>query len=378
MASPALTGKPQLNRVINRRLILDRIRRCETVSRADLAKQTEIRPPTVSAVVRELIEEGLVQEVGPGKTSGGRVPRMVSLTRQKPCALGFELRLNRVTAGLCDLSGALCDQLEAAVGPMSPEEAVRELHQLGSTLLTRAGLTWESLRGVGVAMPGHLDAKRGHVRWSRVFEWRDVPFKELCERQWGVVTDVMNDSQAGAVAAQQFEVKQPADNLVYVYLSFQNQEHKEIGIGTGIIIHGELYHGEFGAAGEITTPVAHPLVHYSELAGRTCDDFEQFVKAVQAGESAALKAIALVGEQIGPLVLHIVNLLEPGAFIVGSDTQELCDVLLQQFESTLGRNDLAYQAGKTRMVASMLGSCGVARGATVPTLQRVFRMPQWS
>lgn len=378
MNGTALTGKPQLNRLINRRLILERIRRCEKVSRADLAKQTEIRPPTVSAVVRELIEEGLVEEVGPGQTNGGRVPRMVSLTLQKPCALGFELRLNRITAGLCDLRGSLCDQAEMSVSAMTPAEAVGRLHKIGSKLLKKAGLSWDSLRGVGVALPGHLDANRGHVRWSRPFEWRDVPLKKLCEEQWGVPTDVMNDSQAGAVAAQQFELKQPADNLVYMYLSFQNQEHAVVGVGTGIIIHGELYHGEFGAAGEITTPIAHPLVHFRAVTGQECDDMGEFIAAMQTGLPAAKTAIERVGEQVGPLILHIVNLLEPGALIIGSDTQELCDELLLQFESTLRQNDLAYQAGKTKLVASMLGNFGVARGAVVPTLQRVFRMPQWS
>lgn len=373
-----LTGKPQLNRLINRRLILERIRRCDKVSRADLAKQTEIRPPTVSAVVRELIEEGLVEEVGPGQTNGGRVPRMVSLTLQKPCAMGFELRLNRITAGLCDLRGSLCNQAEISVSAMTPEEAVGKLHKIGSKLLKKAGLSWDSLRGVGVALPGHLDANRGHIRWSRPFEWRDVPLKKLCEEQWIVPTDVMNDSQAGAVAAQQFELKQPADNLVYMYLSFQNQEHAVVGVGTGIIIHGELYHGEFGAAGEITTPISHPLVHFRDVTGRECDDMGEFIAAMQTGLPAAKTAIERVGEQVGPLILHIVNLLEPGALIIGSDTQELCDELLLQFESALRQNDLAYQAGKTKLVASMLGNFGVARGAVVPTLQRVFRMPQWS
>lgn len=378
MTSTILTGKPQLNRHINRRLILDRIRRCEKVSRADLAKQTSIRPPTVSAVVRELIEEGLVVEVGPGQTSGGRAPRMVSLTLQKPCALGFELRVNRITAALCDLRGSLCDQIQVPVGTMSPEEAVEKLHRTGSKLLKKAGLDWNRLRGVGIAMPGYLDATMGHVKWSRPFEWRDVPFKTLCEKRWGITTDVMNDSQAGAVAAQQFELKQPVDNLVYIYMSFQNQGHEVVGIGTGIIIHGELYHGEFGAAGEITTPVAHPLVHFHAITGEQHHDLAEFVTAVESGLPAAKQAMERVGDQMNSLVLHIVNLLEPGVFIIGSDTQELCSELLVQFKDILHKSGLTYQTGKTNLMASMLGNYGVTRGAVVPTLQRVFRLPQWS
>ena len=77
------------------------IRRQVRVSRAELAKQTAIRPPTVSAVVKELIDEGLVKEVGTGATSGGRAPRMVSLNDCRPLALGFELSETSIHAGLC-------------------------------------------------------------------------------------------------------------------------------------------------------------------------------------------------------------------------------------------------------------------------------------
>src|SRR3990172_2451549 len=107
--STILTGKPQLNRFVNRRLILDQIRRNGTTSRADLAKQTAIRPPTVSAVVKELIDEGLIEERGIGQTSGGRAPRVIVLRRNKPCTLGFEISETLILAGLCDLAGNVCD-----------------------------------------------------------------------------------------------------------------------------------------------------------------------------------------------------------------------------------------------------------------------------
>ena len=68
--SNSLTGKPQLNRFVNRRLILDKIRRDGQISRAELAKQTSIRPPTVSAIIKQLLVEGLVEEIGSGETSG--------------------------------------------------------------------------------------------------------------------------------------------------------------------------------------------------------------------------------------------------------------------------------------------------------------------
>jgi predicted NBD/HSP70 family sugar kinase len=374
----SLTGKPQLNRVVNRRLILDRIRRDGRLSRAELAKLTAIRPPTVSAVIKELIDEGLVEEVGNGVTRGGRAPRMVALARKQPRALGFEMSETSLLAGLCDLSGALCFERSVSFNPMGPDLAIARLHALGGELLKNAHITWKDLQGVGVALPGHLNVANGHVRWSRPFGWKDVPFKALCERCWNVTTDVVNDSLAGGMAAHLFGAAQSIDNLVFLYLRFMDASHGVVGLGTGIIVNGEPYHGEFGAAGEITSPVAHPMVHANNHFGGAYANVADFLAAFRSSAAPAVKALHHVGDELATLVLHIINLLEPGMLIVGSDAPLLRDALLDRVRSTLEVHQLAYEAGKTQVLASTLGDYGVVRGAIVPTLQRVFRMPRWS
>lgn len=374
----SLTGKPQLNRVVNRRLILDRIRRDGRLSRAELAKLTAIRPPTVSAVVKELIDEGLVEEVGNGETSGGRAPRMVALARRLPRALGFEMSETSLLAGLCDLSGTLCFERSVPFNPISPDLAIKRLHAVGEELLDRANITWSDLQGVGVGLPGHLNVADGLIRWSQPFGWKDVPFKALCERCWNVPTDVVNDSLAGGMAAHLFDAVQSVENLVFLYLRFMDASHGVVGLGTGIIVHGEPYHGEFGAAGEITTPVAHPLVHANNQFGGNYANVAEYLDAVRSKAGPAMKALRRVGEDLATLVQHIINLLEPGMLVVGSDAPVLRDALLDQVHETLEIHQLAYEAGKTRVVASTLGEYGVVRGAIVPTLQRVFRMPRWS
>jgi N-acetylglucosamine repressor len=376
--SNLLTGKPQLNRFVNRRLILDKIRRDGIISRADLAKQTAIRPPTVSSVVKDLIDEGLVEEVGPGETSGGRAPRMIALSRNQPRVLGFELSETYILAGLCDLTGVLCGQQKVPFVPAPPEQAVDMLQEIGAELLSSAGIEWDSLQGVGVAVPGHLNVAQGSIRWSRPFDWHDVPFKQLCEQRWSISTDVMNDSVAGGMAAQMFEKEESIENLIFLYLRFQDALHKGVGVGSGIIINGQPYHGEFGAAGEITTPISHPLLLAKEFGGKSYRNISSFTKGLKNGDQAAHAAMYRVGEELAPLVQHMVNLLEPGVIMVGSDSQELCDLLLKQLRKVLEEKKLAYEAGCTQLIASTLGEYGVMRGAMVPTLQRVFRIPQLS
>jgi predicted NBD/HSP70 family sugar kinase len=373
-----LTGKPQLNRFVNRRLILDRIRMVGEISRAELAKQTAIRPPTVSAIIKELIDEGLVEEVGAGETSGGRAPRLLALSGRRLRALGLEMSESSIFAGLCDLNGELCAQMETPFKPVTPAEAVEQLHQVGSELLRRSGLDWPVLQGVGVALPGHLNAELGHVRWTKAFNWRDVSLKSLCEARWGVATDVVNDSLAGGMASHLFDVEKSINNLVFLYLRFQDVAAGVVGVGVGIIINGAPYHGEFGSAGEITTPIKHPLAHAAEAGAERYATLEALVDALNRSNASARAAMESVATELSTLVIHIFNLLEPGVLIVGTDTPPLRDWLLDRLEEFVQRRRLPHQAGKTRLMASALGKYGVARGAVVPTLHRLFRIPHWS
>ena len=353
------------------------IRREVRVSRAELAKQTAIRPPTVSAVVKELISEGLVKEVGTGATSGGRAPRMVSLDDGRPLALGFELSETSIHAGLCNLTGGLTARYKVAIDPQSPSDAVEELYAIGDQLLREASLQWDQLEGVGVAVPGRLSQMEGLIHWSRPFGWLDVPFKQMCEARWNIKTDLVNDSLAGGMAAHQFELESPVDNLVFLYLRFQDVKLDVVGIGVGLIINGHPYCGEFGGAGEISTPLAHPVAHLAR-AGHKFSGAEEFAESVQAGQPEALAALSKVANELAPLVRHTVNLLEPGVLMLGSDMPSLRDELLSALRDDLDKHHMDYEQGRTELRASALGDFGVVRGAAVPALQRLFRMPQWT
>ncbi len=382
---PVLTGKPQLNRLVNRRLILDRIRRSGKISRAQLAETTAIRPPTVSAVIKELIDEGLVSEVGNGQSRGGRLPRMLSLSPQKARAVGFEVSETAILAGVCDLSGKLIARTRADFLPNTPQRTIDRLNEMGGALLAGLGLTWAAISGVGVALPGHMDPARGFVRWSKPLGWKDVPFQRMCEVRWGSQTDVMNDSMAGGMAAHFLGMGQDVKNLIYMYLRFNVIEaqsddtvHGVLGIGSGIIVNGEPYHGEFGAAGEITTLVNHPLVDARTENGDAFHELDSFVEALDGGQPSALAAMDRVARDMSDLIVHAVNFLEPGMLILGSDNSALRDALLVRLARILDEHRLRHEAGKTKIVASELGEYGVVRGAVVPALQRVFRMPRWA
>lgn len=379
-----VTGKPELNRRVNRALILNRIRADGQTSRAELAKNTQIRPPTVTAVVRELLADGLLVETGVGETHGGRAPRMLALSCARPQAMGFELTDTTILAGLADLSGVLQSRWRADYSPQSPERTLDQLTAIGEGLLQSArenlgvgSFQWSDLRGVGIALPGMLDLAEGVVRWSKPLNWRDVSLRTLCEARWGVRADVINDSAAGSMAAHFFNGG-GVRNLVSMVLRFTDASHGEVGVGIGLILQGEPYHGEFGTAGEVTPAVVHPLVDARDDAGRPFADTAAFVTALEAGQASATAAMDRVARELALLVQHAIDLLEPGRLIVESDVPELGAAFRVRLDNILRTQSLRFRRGQPEVVFSTLGEFAGVRGAVVPALRRIFKLPSWS
>lgn len=379
-----LTGKPELNRRVNRTLILDRIRTNGEVSRAELAKLTQIRPPTVTAIVRELLSDGLVVETGRGEARGGRAPRMVALSCARPQTIGFEITDTALLSGLADLKGRLHVRERMPYSPDTPERTIDRLTELAErtfaglrTTLPQYRCGWSSLRGAGIALPGLIDAAKGKVRWSKPLGWRDVPLAGMCRERWNVPTDILNDSAAGSMAAHFFTEYQ-VQNLVYCVLRFGDATAGEVGVGIGLIIHGEPYHGEFGTAGEMARPVRHPLVDARDEHGQPYPDLPRLVQALRFGEPGAVAAMDRVGTDLGLLVFHAVNLLEPGRVIIESDVPELGEAFYQRLGQTLREYTLHHGGRRTELVLSTLEEYGGVRGAVVPALRRFFRLPSWT
>jgi predicted NBD/HSP70 family sugar kinase len=257
------------------------------------------------------------------------------------------------------------------------EDTLDRVEALGTELLGDASTRWEDLDGVGIAVPGHLDAANGLVRWSSPFGWRDVPLKSLGEARWNKATDVVNDSVAGSMAVQFLSGGEDINNLVFLTVRFLDASHGVLGLGSGVIVNGEPYHGEFGAAGEITTPVPHPLAFARDEAGRPFADLAAFVAAVEAGQKRAVHAMERVAAELAVIAEHAINFLEPGMLVIAADEPFLQEQLVQRVGLILEQHRLAHEAGRTVICGSSLGEFGVVRGAVVPTLQRIFRMPRW-
>jgi glucokinase-like ROK family protein len=232
----------------NRNLVLKTIFENESISRAEIARQTRLTRTTVSDLVNELIYEGLVNEVGYGASLGGKSPILLSLIEDSRYMIGLDLAYNQFRGAIVNLRGKIREMVSLPVVDPNGEEALALVYQLLDQLLKDASLP---LVGIGIGTPGLVNTAEGIVVDAVNLDWKDLPLAGLLQDRYHLPVFVLNDSQAAAMGEFTFGGDyKPDENLVVI-----NVRH---GIGAGIIISGRLFQGDNGGAGEIGHVVVVP------------------------------------------------------------------------------------------------------------------------
>ena len=220
------------------------VRRFGPISRAQICQLTDIRSSTTSLLVRELIEAGELVECGRSDNAMGRKQILLKLNEEFRFAVGIDFDDEMVSAGIMDLH----PRIHATVSEPTRLEDGREglLRQLISCArqaIAKARLKPGSLLGIGIADPGLVDAREGVTIFSSMIEfWRDVPLRQIFEREFRVPALVETRTRAKTVAERLLGSGEMRENMIYIDYGS--------GIGAGILLEGKLLFGEGYAAGE--------------------------------------------------------------------------------------------------------------------------------
>jgi glucokinase len=159
--------------------------------------------------------------------------------------LGIDVGGTKIALAVADAEGRVCARRRRPTEPSG--DSGRDLARIAAEcreLLAEAGVAPAELAAVGVALPGPIDRARGAVvAPPNLPGWRDVPVREVLERDLGVPVHIENDANAAALAEWRYGAGRGCDDLVYLTMS--------TGIGGGLVLGGRLYTGLGGNAGEI-------------------------------------------------------------------------------------------------------------------------------
>ncbi|MFZ5809465.1 MAG: ROK family transcriptional regulator [Chloroflexota bacterium] len=263
----------------NRNLVLKNIFEHDPISRAEIARITSLTRTTVSEIVAELIEEGLVKEIGVGSSIGGKSPILLSLVKDSRCLIGLDIAQNHFRGAVVNLRGEILKMITAPVIERLGDKPLQQMFQILDQLMD---ISCQPTIGIGVGTPGLVSTSEGVVINAVNFDWKDLPLARILQDRYQVPVFIYNDSQAAAMGEFIFgQYNQSGENLIVV-----NVGH---GIGAGIILNGNLYQGDGGGAGEI----GHVVV-VSE-GGELCRcGHRGCLETVSSGQAILRKAQSLI------------------------------------------------------------------------------------
>ncbi|GAA5066689.1 ROK family transcriptional regulator [Thermocatellispora tengchongensis] len=242
----------------NRSVVLGAIQEAGGISRVEIAELTGLTAQTVSVIVRRLLEEGLVREVGAEPSGGGKPRTILRVDPEAGHAVGVHFDPGEIHYVLADLAGRPVRVRRGAVrGDVEPEALARRVGGAVRRLLSEAGVARERVMGVGLACPGPIDQRGGNVVFPpQLGSWAEAPIRDLLGEATGFPVAVENDATAAAIGERWAGLGRTAASFAYVYLG--------TGIGGGLFLDGRIYRGRsLNAAefGHITVVPDGPACH---------------------------------------------------------------------------------------------------------------------
>jgi glucokinase-like ROK family protein len=232
----------------NRNLVLKNIFEHDSISRAEISRITGLTRTTVSEIIAEFIEDGLVNEIGIGSSLGGKSPILLSLVKDSRCLIGMDIAQNHFRGAVVNLRGEIKKMITAPVIERLGEKPLMQMFEILDQLMEQS---CQPIVGIGVGTPGLVNTNEGMVINAVNFDWKDLPLAKILQDRYHVPVFIYNDSQAATMGEYIFgRYNQSGENLVVINIGY--------GIGSGIILNGNLFQGDGGGAGEIGHVVVIP------------------------------------------------------------------------------------------------------------------------
>ncbi len=386
-------------RDINRRIVLNLIRKHQPVSRADLSRFSGLQRSTVSAITEQLISERWVAEGAVSNLPRGRKPTFLHLNSQRAGIFGVNVRPFVTNMALANLDGQFLVQ-ETLPTPATADEFVAQVSQrIHDLMRAHPEMAYE---GVGVSLPGRIDSTSQRFVFAPNLGWERGDLKQQMEAATGLSVELENEANACALSEFWFG-RQPEGvrNLIAVAVSE--------GIGVGMVLNGQLVRGPSGLAGEfghISIAEGGPKcacgnhgcweVYASNLAalryyhepsrtGRNgagskqtpvIKDFDELIHHAEHGNPRANEALDLMAHHLGAGLAMLVTGLAPDVIVVVGEVTRLWDRVGPIINQVIRQR--SFTQATTRVIASGPAPLPRLRGIIALVLQKRFGAPAFA
>jgi predicted NBD/HSP70 family sugar kinase len=378
------TGSLEALREANRLRVVDALRHEGSASRTDLVRITGLSRTTITTLVGDLQERGLVVEQEedaaerPERPGRGRPPVLLRLAPSAGAALGVDFGHRHLRVAIADLSSTVLAErrIEADVDAAATT-SLDAAAELVEEVLREAGVDRSQVVGAGMGLPGPIDRRTGTVGSSVILpDWAGLKAAEELAKRIDMHVQVDNDANLGALAEFSLGAGRGVQDIVYVKVSS--------GIGAGLVLGGRLHHGATGIAGEIGHVQVRADGAVCRCGNRGCLETvasgpalltvlraahgEQLTVAgmlelAAAGDLGTQRVINDAGRAIGHALGDLCNSLNPSAIIVGGDVSGAGAPLLEGIREAVDRYAQPGAAKAVTVTRGVLGDRAEVLGA---------------
>jgi predicted NBD/HSP70 family sugar kinase len=396
-SAPAGRADQRAVRASNLSLVARRIAEDKALSRAQLAKLTGLNKTTVSSLVSELIERGVVTESGLADMPRvGRPAQILELDDSRVAALGLEINVDYLAVCVCDLRGAV--RYRSSVGHDNRESPLARvfeaLAELVGAALAECDLLGLTPIGAGVSLPGTVEAESGMLIHAPNLGWNELPVADILRDALGdppFPIRVGNDANLAALGELESGALRGVGHALLIY--------GNIGIGGAVIVDGAIFAGSDGFAGEIGHMPLRPFDgDECRCGGRGCLETvagqESIARRVgiqgtrsetsspaalvaeraRAGDPAVTGALDEVAEMLGICIAAAVSLVNPRRVVLAGTLGMLSPWLLPGARAAMAQRTTVAPTA-VEIVGSELADEAAIRGAAALVLHSVLNDP---
>jgi predicted NBD/HSP70 family sugar kinase len=373
-------------------------------SRARIVSATGIAPSTVSNIVAQLADEGLVEftDETPTAPSVGRPPHPIRLSPSAIYLVGVEINILQSRVMLIGIDGTVHSKREIDLNARTnPAQALSTFLDATEELVATPGVDPEIIMGVGVSFRGLVDREKGIVnRTTSLPEWDQLNIVEPFRARFSWPVFAENNANAMALGEARFGIGRGKKHILGLTV--------EEGIGGGIVLNGRLYLGHHSAAGELghmiiipSGPTCHCGNHgcLRTLASESAIEANAIrvlksgvasllsqrpegdklgvstldvVRAADRGDSVSRQIILDAARHLGISLINIANTLSPEMIIFNESPLTRFAPYLEEIERMLREGVYSRRLGIPEIAVSSLKESAVCIGAASSVLDRLF------
>lgn len=362
-------------REANRARIVNAVQQRGSLTQVELAGVTGLSPATISNIVKELASAGVLS-TAPTSRSGRRALK-VTLARNLGLVAGIHFGSRTLRVAVADTAHRIIAEQHMPLAPEHRADSGLERAALLLTeLLEQVDAPLSELLGVGVGVPAPVDVRTGQVSAVGLLRgWEGISVSDELSERLGVAVHVDNDANLGALAESRVGAASGYQHVVYIRVSH--------GVGAGLILDGQVYHGRSGTVGEIGHLTVEDHGPVCRCGNRGCLEMyvganlllnmlvtshgnltlREVIARAQDGDLGCRRVISDAGQHLGVGAASICNFIDPEILVIGGELAQAGDLLLDPIRSVLTRRAIPSVAGPVAVVASALGDQAEVRGA---------------